>query len=207
MKSSIRIRYSLYGTLIFVVLSAAVSAIAADVPPPGASPRIDAIHKAGALRVAVIANPPWLMQNTSGNGPAWSGPAWALATEAAKRLGVTLQPVPVSNETKVPVLASNQVDISIAPLAETPERLKVVDFVLYSSTSDCVFGLKSNPRFMAAKTIDDLNSPDLTIAYLVGSSESHGRRQGSTRRNCVASFRPASCRWRRLSRIGPMPCR
>ena len=144
---------------------------AAEPPAPGASSRIDAIRKAGTLRVAVIANPPWLVQNTTGSGEPWSGPAWVLATEVARRLGVRLEPVPVSNETKVPVLAANQVDISIAPLAETEERLKVVDFVIYSSTSDCVFGLQSNPRFMAAKAIDDLNSPDITVAYLVGSSE------------------------------------
>jgi polar amino acid transport system substrate-binding protein len=67
-------------------------------------------------------------------GDAWSGPAWILANEYAKRLGVKLEAVPVSHETKVPVLASNQVDISVTPLAETPDRLKVVDFVIYSTT-------------------------------------------------------------------------
>ncbi len=157
--------------MVALCLAALGTTRAAEFPAPGVSSRIDSIRQAGVLRIAVIANPPWLVQNTSGNGDPWSGPAWVLATEAAKRLGVRLEPVPVSNETKVPVLAANQVDISVAPLAETEDRLKVVDFVIYSSTSDCVFGLQSNPRFMAAKTIDDLNNPDLTIAYLVGSSE------------------------------------
>src|SRR5438132_11205638 len=81
------------------------------VPAPGASPRIDAIKKAGVLRVGVLANAPWLVENTtSGAGDAWSGPAWLLANEYAKRLNVKLEAVPVSHETKVPVLASNQVD-------------------------------------------------------------------------------------------------
>ena len=62
-----------------------------------------------------------------------AGPAWLLAVEAAKQLGVKLQPVPVSHETKVPVLASNQADMTISPLSVTPERLKVVDFVTYFS--------------------------------------------------------------------------
>jgi len=159
---------------------------AAEFPAPGVSSRIDSIRQAGVLRIAVIANPPWLVQNTSGNGDPWSGPAWVLATEAAKRLGVKLEPVPVSNETKVPVLAANQVDISVAPLAETEDRLKVVDFVIYSSTSDCVFGLQSNPRFMAAKTIDDLNNPDLTIAFLVGCPRSPGSSNVSTRPSSAA---------------------
>jgi polar amino acid transport system substrate-binding protein len=69
------------------------------------------------------------------------------------------------------VLASNQVDISVTPLAETPDRLKVVDFIIYSNTSVCMFGLKSNPKFANAKSVDDLNKPDITIAYYTGGGE------------------------------------
>src|SRR5882762_1006729 len=138
------------------------------VPAPGASPRIDAIKKAGVLRVGVLANAPWLVENTTGRGDTWSGPAWLLANEYAKRLSVKLEAVPVSHETKVPVLASNQVDISVTPLAETADRLKVVDFVIYSTTSVCMFGLTSNPKFANAKSVDDLNAPDVTIAYYTG---------------------------------------
>src|SRR6267378_6544070 len=121
----------------------------ADVPVPasGASPRIDAIKKAGVLRIGLLAN------------------------EYAKRLNVKLEPVPVSHETKVPVLASNQVDISVTPLAETADRLKVVDFVIYSNTSVCMFGLAANPKFTGAKSVDDLNQPDITIAYYTGGGE------------------------------------
>jgi polar amino acid transport system substrate-binding protein len=152
--------------------SCGVAAVAAVlVPAPGASPRIDAIKKAGELRVGVLANAPWLVENTTGTGDAWSGPAWLLANEYAKRLGVKLQAVPVSHETKVPVLASNQVDISVTPLAETPDRLKVVDFIIYSSTSVCMYGLASNPKFAGAKSVDDLNRPDITIAYYTGGGE------------------------------------
>jgi polar amino acid transport system substrate-binding protein len=142
------------------------------VPAPGASPRVDAIKKAGVLRVGVLANAPWLVENTTGGaGGAWSGPAWMLANEYAKRLNVKLEAVPVSHETKVPVLASNQVDISVTPLAETPDRLKVVDFVIYSATSVCMFGLAANPKFAQAKSVDDLNRPDITIAYYTGGGE------------------------------------
>ncbi len=141
------------------------------VPAPGASPRIDAIKKAGVLRVGVLANAPWLVENTSGSGETWSGPAWVLAAEYAKRLNVKLEAIPVSHETKVPVLASNQVDISVTPLAETPDRLKVVDFIIYSSTSVCMFGLATNPKFAAAKSVDDLNKPEITVAYYTGGGE------------------------------------
>ena len=152
--------------------SCCVAAIAAvPVPAPGASARVDAIRKAGVLRIGVLANAPWLVENTTGTGEPWSGPAWLLANEYAKRLGVKLQAIPVSHETKVPVLASNQVDISVTPLAETPDRLKVVDFVIYSSTSVCMFGLASNQKFAGAKSVDDLNKPEITIAYYTGGGE------------------------------------
>ena len=159
------------GIAVLVSVAAALPAFAQEPPAAGVSARVDAIRKAGALKVGVLANLPWLAENTSGSGEAWSGPAWMLSKEVAKLLGVKLQPVLVSHETKVPVLASNQVDLSITPLAETPERLKVVDFVIYSTTSVCLFGLEGNPKMAAAKTVDDLNSPDVTIAYFIGGGE------------------------------------
>ncbi|HEY3180354.1 MAG TPA: transporter substrate-binding domain-containing protein [Casimicrobiaceae bacterium] len=156
-------------TAAFAFVTTAYADVA--VPASGASPRIDAIKKAGVLRVGVLANAPWLVENTSGQGEAWSGPAWLLAQEYAKRLNVKLEAIPVSHETKVPVLASNQVDISVTPLAETTDRLKVVDFIIYSTTSVCMFGLASNPKFAEAKSVDDLNKPDITIAYYTGGGE------------------------------------
>jgi polar amino acid transport system substrate-binding protein len=141
------------------------------VPAPGTSARIDAIKKSGVLRAGVLSNPPWLVENTTGSGDAWAGPAWLLALEAAKQLGVKLQPVPVSHETKVPVLASNQADMTISPLSVTPERLKVVDFVTYSRTALCVFGRADNPKVANAKSIDDFNKPDITVAYFTGGGE------------------------------------
>src|SRR5581483_11381045 len=71
--------------LVALVWGACAAAALADVPVPaaGASPRIDAIRKAGVLRVGVLANAPWLVENTSGQGEAWSGPAWLLAKEYA----------------------------------------------------------------------------------------------------------------------------
>ena len=163
------------GTVLALCL--AVPASAQEPPAAGSSPRIDAIRKAGALRVGVLSNAPWLIENTTGSGQAWDGPAWTLAKEYARLLGVTVQPVLVSHETKVPVLASNQVDMSITPLAETPERLNVVDFVLYSFTSVCVFGRADNPKIANAKSVDDLNDAAVTIAYFTGGAEENWVKQ------------------------------
>lgn len=150
---------------------AAGAAHAQDVPAPGTSARIDAIKKSGQLRVGVLSNPPWLVENTTGSGDAWAGPAWTLAKEYAKRLDVKLVPVNVSHETKVPVLAANQVDMTISPLSVTKARREVVDFVTYSKTSLCVFGRADNPKVANAKSVDDFNNPDVTVAYFTGGGE------------------------------------
>lgn len=151
--------------------TASLPLLAQTPPAPGSSARIDAIRKAGALRVAVLSNPPWLVENTTGGSEAWAGPAWLLANEYARLLGVKIQPVPVSHETKVPVLASNQADMTISPLSVTPERLKVVDFVTYSRTALCVFGRADNPKVANAKSIDEFDKPDITVAYFTGGGE------------------------------------
>lgn len=138
------------------------------VPAPGESPKIDQIKERGTLLVAAIGEFPWLPENTTGSGPQFSGPAWVLAEEYAKRLGVTIEVVPVSHETKVPILASGGADISIAPLAVTPQREAVVDFVVYSQSSLCLFGKGDNPKLANLKSVDDLNSEDITIAFFTG---------------------------------------
>jgi polar amino acid transport system substrate-binding protein len=137
-------------------------------PGPGKSKKIDEIKSRGVLRAAAIGEFPWLPENTSGSGDKWSGPAWILAQEIANRLGVKIEVVPVSHETKVPILATGQADITIAPLSITPARQKVVDFVPYSGSSLCFFGLASNPKLQKASSVDDLNNSDITIAYFTG---------------------------------------
>lgn len=153
------------------LLGAAGGAHAQTPPAPGASPRIDAIRKAGVLRVGVVNNPPWLAQNTTGDGEPWSGPSWLLGKEFAKLLGVKIEPVPVSHETKVPALIANQMDIMIGPLNQNAERAKIIDFVTFSSTGVCMFGRADNPKFTNAKTLDDFNKPDITMAYFSGAGE------------------------------------
>lgn len=153
------------------LVGAAGSAHAQTPPALGASPRIDAIRKAGVLRVGVVNNPPWLAQNTTGEGEPWSGPSWLLGKEFAKLLGVQMVPVPVSHETKVPALIANQMDIMIGPLNQNAERAKIIDFVTFSSTGVCMFGRADNPKFTNAKTLDDFNKPDITMAYFSGAGE------------------------------------
>ena len=191
-------------------------AAGADVPAPGASKRIDDIKARGVLKVAVIGEFPWLKENTSGSGEPFEGPAWFLANEYAKRLGVKLETVAVSHETKVPILATGQADISIAPLSVTEARKKVVDFVVYSKSTLCLFGKADNPKLAKADSVDDLNTPDITIAYFTGTPPEtwlptrlpkavrQGRaglgRQRAGRRDHVGPRRCRADRHRRLGR-------
>jgi polar amino acid transport system substrate-binding protein len=77
----------------------------------------------------------------------------------------------VSHETKVPALVANQMDIMIGPLNQTAERAKIIDFVTFSSTGVCMFGRADNPKFTGAKTLEDFNRPEVTIAYFSGAGE------------------------------------
>jgi polar amino acid transport system substrate-binding protein len=153
---------------IAVMVSAGSALAGSDVPAPGQSATVDKIKERGVLRVAAIGEFPWLPENTTGSGPQFSGPAWVLAEEYANRLGVTIEVIPVSHETKVPILATGEADISIAPLAVTPKRLEVVNFVVYSRSSLCFFGLADNEKLKAAKSVDDLDREDVTFAYFTG---------------------------------------
>ncbi|MGH6639014.1 MAG: transporter substrate-binding domain-containing protein [Polaromonas sp.] len=172
MHHSLSFRRAATGLALAAALAASMTSALAQTPPqPGASPRIDAIRKAGVLRVGVVNNPPWLAQNTTGDGEPWSGPSWLLGKEFARLLGVKMVPVPVSHETKVPALIANQMDIMIGPLNQNAERAKIIDFVTFSSTGVCMFGLASNPKFTNAKTLDDFNKPDITMAYFSGAGE------------------------------------
>ena len=91
--------------------------------------------------------------------------------EFAKLLGVKMVPVQVSHETKVPALIANQMDIMIGPLNENAERAKIIDFVTFSSTSVCMFGLASNPKFTGVTKVEDFNRPEITMAYFSGAGE------------------------------------
>lgn len=141
------------------------------VPPPGASSRIDAIRQRGTLRVAVLNEFPWLIRNAASDVVPFRGPAWRLAEEYARRLGVRIETTPVTFDDKVAILAEGAVDISIVPLLQTPEREAVVDMILYSASAHCVFGLADNPKVSAIERLDDLDRPDVTIGFIAGTPQ------------------------------------
>jgi polar amino acid transport system substrate-binding protein len=169
------IRSLFVAALLFGVAGAALaqSPRPAGVPEAGKSERIDDILKRGTLKVGVTPSFPWLFRNKTGKGDEWRGSSWVLAKAYADALGVKLEAVPVSNETKVPIVVSGGVDMTISSLAETDARKQVVDFVTYSVATFCIFGLNTNAKAAAIKRIDQLDNPDLTFAAYVGTNQAN----------------------------------
>ena len=161
--------------LLFVAAGAASaqSARPAGVPEAGKSERIDDILKRGTLKVGVTPSFPVAVPQQDRQGDEWRGSSWVLAKAYADALGVKLEAVPVSNETKVPIVVSGGVDMTISSLAETDARKQVVDFVTYSVATFCIFGLNTNPKAAAIKRIDQLDNPDLTFAAYVGTNQAN----------------------------------
>ena len=46
--------------------------------------------------------------------------------------------------------------------------MEVVNFIVYSKSSLCFFGLADNPKIKDLKSVDDLDKADLTLAYFTG---------------------------------------
>jgi polar amino acid transport system substrate-binding protein len=159
---------TLLAAVLFFVTPNAGWAGDVPLPRPGASSRIDAIRQRGTLRVAVQNEFPWLIQNQPADAAPFHGPAWRLAEEYARRLGVSIETVPVTSDDKVSILASGAVDVSIAPMLVTPSREAVADMISYSATAHCVFGLADNPKVAAAERLDDLNQSAVTIGFIIG---------------------------------------
>lgn len=157
--------------VMFVGLSTAQSQRPAGVPPPGADARIDEIIKRGTLKVGVTPVFPWVFRNKSGSGDEYRGSSWTLAKAYAEALGVKLEVVQVSNETKVPIVQSGGVDVTIASLAENEQRKQVVDFITYSNTTFCMFALNTNAKIKSIKSVEQMNDENVIFAAYVGTNQ------------------------------------
>ena len=168
MQQAMWISRTVIGGMLASTLLMGTPAIAApaEPPAPGASERVDAIRQRGTLRVAVLDEYPWLKKNPAGASAPFEGPAWLLAEDYARRLGVKLETTPVGFDDKVSILSSNRVDITIVPLLETPARAEAVDLITYSQAAHCLFGRADNPKMAQAGSIGDLNRPDITIGFI-----------------------------------------
>jgi polar amino acid transport system substrate-binding protein len=123
-----------------LVAIAAIAASAAIAPVKATT--LQDIKKKGVLVVgALVDYPPFGLLDSSGQATGYDPD---IAKEFADTLGVKLQILPVTSANRVQYLLAGQVDLLIASLGITEERLKVVDFsVPYSGSELAVYGEKS----------------------------------------------------------------
>lgn len=125
----------------------------------------DRINSTKTLRVGAVAGAPPNYQKNLATGE-WSGIMVDLAKDLAAKLNVKLVVTETTWGNSVLDLQTNKLDIFFG-LNPTPQRLEVIDFTvpLYQNA----FTLIAKKGFQA-KTWDDLNKPEVTIAVDVGSS-------------------------------------
>ena len=123
------------------------------------------IQSTKKLRIAVVANQePYFKKNLASGE--WTGFCLAMARDIAEQLDVKLETLESTWGNSVLDLQANKVDMAFG-LNPTPKRALVVDFppaMFYNISS-----LVARKGFKASSW-DDLNKPDVKIAYDLGSS-------------------------------------
>ncbi len=138
------------------LLLAPLFALTALATPIAHADTLDAIAKAGVLKVAVPEDyPPF-----GAVGPDLKPQGYDIDTAAllAKSMNVKLELVPVNSANRIPYLQTNKVDLVISSLGKTPEREKVIDFsTAYAPYYQGVFGpadIKvAGPADLTGKTV------------------------------------------------------
>jgi polar amino acid transport system substrate-binding protein len=121
---------------------------------------------AGTLKIGTTDSPPWVFFNTKTRK--YYGPSITLFNAVGKALGMKVQIVATGYGTAIPGLQARQFDIIGLPLYNTAERLKVIDFVLWTRSGACYMALKKNTK---VNKLSDFNNSDVTMALITGSSE------------------------------------
>jgi ABC-type amino acid transport substrate-binding protein len=149
------------GAVCAICISFAISVAPAAASEPG----LAALKAAGVLRVGIASDPPFTFQEANGD---WKSFNPELIRKLGEYLGVKIEFVATGWTTIVAGLQTDKYDIIGASINATPEREKVIDFTTpYSYTGTSFLIRKDNPK--NPKTMDDLNNPAMTIAFVTGS--------------------------------------
>jgi polar amino acid transport system substrate-binding protein len=158
-------RFGLPGMTVVTVL--VVFALVATPTLAAAQPRstLDAIKERGSLRIGAAQAEPWFFKDPGTQQ--WTGFGVALGKALADVLGVKLEIVEVTWGNAIAALQANRIDL-MAVLDATPERQQAADFpkapLLY-------YALAVIERDgLDARTWEDLNRKDVTIAVTQGTS-------------------------------------
>lgn len=150
----------------------AASSGAIQAPAAGASATIDKIVKNGKLRIGVAVAPPWLLQDPATNK--YFGPAVDISEKIASLLNVEVEYVPSNWDVLIAGLQADKFDLAGAPMFATEARMKVIDFMSYTSAGTCYFVKKDNTKI---NSLSDLNDPSVTIVTFTGTGTEEGIRK------------------------------
>jgi len=124
---------------------------------------IERIQKAGVIRAGVAIFLPIIGLDPKTNE--YFGTGIDIGNWMAEELGVKIEYIPQDWHVIVAAIQANQIDIAVAGLYATPERLKVVNMTNYVSYGFCYAALKTNNK---VNTLEDLNKPEVVFIQMEG---------------------------------------
>jgi ABC-type amino acid transport substrate-binding protein len=127
------------------------------------SPFIKRVQEAGVLRAGVAVFLPIIGQDPKTQE--YFGTGVDIANWMADELGVTAEFIPQDWQVIVAAIQAQQIDIAVAGLYATPERLEVVDMTDYVQVGFCYAALKTNDK---VNTLEDLNKADVVFIQMEG---------------------------------------
>jgi polar amino acid transport system substrate-binding protein len=148
-----------------VMKSTAASAQGVQAPSATTGSTMERIMSTKKLRIAVVANQEPYFKKDLATGK-WSGFCLAMARDIASEMGVELETQESTWGNSVLDLQANKIDMAFG-LNPTPKRALVVDFppAMFYNVSSLVAR-----KGFSAKTWDELNKPEVKIAFDLGSS-------------------------------------
>lgn len=146
--------------------AAALGLVGALLSPLQADARsLDEVLSSGVVRVGVNPSlPPRALYDDNNNIVGFEPD---IAAAIAEKLGVELELVRVGSPDRIPFVASGRVDFVMGAMARTAERAKVIDYTVPLHTAS--YGIVA-PEDSAIESIEDLNSPDITLVQVRGTT-------------------------------------
>ncbi|MRR36426.1 transporter substrate-binding domain-containing protein [bacterium] len=127
---------------------------------------IETVQKRGVLRVGMSTFVPWAMKDRDGN---LVGFEIDVARRLARDMGVKAEFIPTKWSGIIPALLTGKFDIIIGGMGILPERnLKVNFSIPYDHTGMAI--VASRKLAGGFKSLEDFNSPDVTIAARIGTT-------------------------------------
>ncbi|MCP5152557.1 MAG: transporter substrate-binding domain-containing protein [Ectothiorhodospiraceae bacterium] len=146
-------------TRLLAKLAVLVAAFGIVASGPATARTLDEIIASGTVRIGIHPNiPPLSYRDAAGE---WQGYDADLGRMIADKLGVKPEFVATEFNARVPSLASDLIDLSLAALTRNSERMKVIDFTFPVYTEN--LAVLTTEKVGAVKSWKDLDREGLTM--------------------------------------------